>query len=90
MWMVIKSVVSVAAIVGYNHCYAPRHRIKEALDVSLSYSSPCVFRILSKLIWCSSGGCIPSHSRCASMSHTLSIDDKSGEQEGQGSNSIDG
>ncbi|GFS50258.1 hypothetical protein TNCV_3491 [Trichonephila clavipes] len=37
--MMAKSVVSVAAIVGYNHCHMPRHRIKEALDISLEYSS---------------------------------------------------
>ncbi|GFV58250.1 uncharacterized protein TNCV_4019871 [Trichonephila clavipes] len=34
-----KSVVGVAAIVGYNRCHTPRHRIKEDLDVSLGYSS---------------------------------------------------
>ncbi|GFY34167.1 hypothetical protein TNCV_2504701 [Trichonephila clavipes] len=26
--MIIKSVVSLASIVGYNSCHAPRHRIK--------------------------------------------------------------
>ncbi|GFW68215.1 hypothetical protein TNCV_1880971 [Trichonephila clavipes] len=52
MWMKTKSVVSVAAIVGYNHFHTLRHRIKEALDVSLGYSSPCGFPIMPKLIWC--------------------------------------
>ncbi|GFU50312.1 hypothetical protein TNCV_301451 [Trichonephila clavipes] len=28
VWMVTKSVVSVAAIFGYNHCLTPRHRIR--------------------------------------------------------------
>ncbi|GFT43084.1 hypothetical protein TNCV_5119501 [Trichonephila clavipes] len=46
-----KSVVIVAAIVGYNRCHTPRHKIKEALDVSLGYSSSCGSRILPKLIW---------------------------------------
>ncbi|GFV46982.1 hypothetical protein TNCV_3033791 [Trichonephila clavipes] len=46
--MTTKSVVSVAAIVGYNHCNTHFHRIKEALDVPLRYSSPCDFHILAK------------------------------------------
>ncbi|GFT30946.1 hypothetical protein TNCV_1683201 [Trichonephila clavipes] len=36
--MMTKPVVSVAAIVGYNRCHTPRHRIKDTLDVSLGYS----------------------------------------------------
>ncbi|GFS92832.1 uncharacterized protein TNCV_1162201 [Trichonephila clavipes] len=57
VWMIIKSVVSAAAIMGCNHCHTPRHRIKEALDVSLGYgyNSPRGFHILPKLICCSSG-----------------------------------
>ncbi|GFX50708.1 hypothetical protein TNCV_2722941 [Trichonephila clavipes] len=74
-----KSVVSVTAIVGYNSSYTPRYRIKEALDVSLGYNSPCGFHILPKLIWCSSGWCILRHSRCTSMDHMLLIGDRSGE-----------
>ncbi|GFX84083.1 hypothetical protein TNCV_4858911 [Trichonephila clavipes] len=31
VWMT-KSVVNVAAIIGYNRCHTPRHRIKEALS----------------------------------------------------------
>ncbi|GFS71104.1 uncharacterized protein TNCV_5049071 [Trichonephila clavipes] len=58
-WMRTKSVIRVAAISGYSRCHTLRHRIKETLDVSLVYGSPCGFHILSKLIWCSSGGCIP-------------------------------
>ncbi|GFW47866.1 hypothetical protein TNCV_2400531 [Trichonephila clavipes] len=62
--MKAKSVGIVVAIVGYNHCHTSRHRIKEALDVSLRQSSlyPCGFQILPKLIWCSSGWCIPGQS----------------------------
>ncbi|PRD34972.1 UNVERIFIED_CONTAM: hypothetical protein NCL1_12936 [Trichonephila clavipes] len=41
VWMTTKSVVSVASIVVYNRCHTPRHRIKEALDVWVGYSSPC-------------------------------------------------
>ncbi|GFW45381.1 hypothetical protein TNCV_4734881 [Trichonephila clavipes] len=37
VWMMTKLVVSVAAIIGYNRCHMPRHRIKEALDEPLSY-----------------------------------------------------
>ncbi|GFU42387.1 uncharacterized protein TNCV_4555281 [Trichonephila clavipes] len=39
VWMMTKSVVSVANFAGYNRCHTPRHRIKEALDISLGYSS---------------------------------------------------
>ncbi|GFT09575.1 hypothetical protein TNCV_4947551 [Trichonephila clavipes] len=35
-----KSVVSVDTIVGYNRYHTPRHRIKEALVVSLRYYNP--------------------------------------------------
>ncbi|GFX01206.1 transposable element Tcb1 transposase [Trichonephila clavipes] len=49
VWMMTKSVVSVAAIVGYNHCHTPRHRIKEALDVSLGYRSPSSFKHIAKV-----------------------------------------
>ncbi|GFW36674.1 uncharacterized protein TNCV_1956741 [Trichonephila clavipes] len=35
LWMMTESVVSVDVIIGYNWCHTPRHRIKEALDVSL-------------------------------------------------------
>ncbi|GFX80138.1 hypothetical protein TNCV_2107841 [Trichonephila clavipes] len=41
VWMRIKSVVSVAAIIRYNRCHAHQQGIKEALGVSLRYSSPC-------------------------------------------------
>ncbi|GFU72135.1 uncharacterized protein TNCV_3049951 [Trichonephila clavipes] len=37
VWMMTKSVVSVAAIVGCNRCHTPWHRIEEAFDVSLEY-----------------------------------------------------
>ncbi|GFX38322.1 hypothetical protein TNCV_3813681 [Trichonephila clavipes] len=43
-----KSVVGVAAILGYNHCNLPRHRIKVALDVSLGYRSPCSITYMAK------------------------------------------
>ncbi|GFY22822.1 hypothetical protein TNCV_2180831 [Trichonephila clavipes] len=79
-----KSVVSVSIHVGYNHCHTPRYRIKEAMNVSLGYSSPCDLHILPTLTWCSSGRCIPD-SRCPSMDNTFSIGDRSGEQ---GSNSM--
>ncbi|GFX02504.1 uncharacterized protein TNCV_727581 [Trichonephila clavipes] len=46
VWMMTKSVVSAAAIVGYNRCHMRRDGIKEALDVSLGHSSLCGFRIL--------------------------------------------
>ncbi|GFX33371.1 uncharacterized protein TNCV_812331 [Trichonephila clavipes] len=59
VWMMTKSVASIDAIVGYNHCHTPRHRINEAFDVSLGYSSRCGIHILPKLIRCSSGWCIP-------------------------------
>ncbi|GFY26294.1 uncharacterized protein TNCV_24921 [Trichonephila clavipes] len=42
VWMMTKSIVNVAAIVGYNRCPTPRHRIEESLDVSLGYKSPRV------------------------------------------------
>ncbi|GFV96176.1 uncharacterized protein TNCV_1871361 [Trichonephila clavipes] len=86
MWMMTKSEVSLSAIVGYNRCHTPRHRIKEALDVSLRYSTTCGFIILPKLIWFRSGWCIPS--RCASMDHTFLIGDRLEEQADQGRNSI--
>ncbi|GFY18906.1 hypothetical protein TNCV_3875941 [Trichonephila clavipes] len=61
--MMIKSVVIVVVILHYNHCQTPRHRIKEALVVSLRVQqSSSGFPILPKLIWCSSEGCIPSQS----------------------------
>ncbi|GFX96903.1 hypothetical protein TNCV_1996351 [Trichonephila clavipes] len=41
-----KSVVSVAAIVGYNQRLTPHHTIKEALALSTGYSSPCAFPLL--------------------------------------------
>ncbi|GFV47313.1 hypothetical protein TNCV_4829691 [Trichonephila clavipes] len=71
---VTKSVVSVATIAGCNHFHRPWYRIKEALDISLGYSNPCRFRILPKLIWCSSGG-VSRASLCASIGHTFSIGD---------------
>ncbi|GFV91106.1 hypothetical protein TNCV_896271 [Trichonephila clavipes] len=40
VWMMTKSVVSVATIVGYNCCHTPWHRAKEALDVSLGVQQP--------------------------------------------------
>ncbi|GFT14351.1 MPN domain-containing protein [Trichonephila clavipes] len=52
------SAVRIATIVGYNCCHIPRHRIKEALDVFLGYSSPCGINILPNFIWCSSRWCI--------------------------------
>ncbi|GFS95880.1 hypothetical protein TNCV_2259451 [Trichonephila clavipes] len=51
------SVVSVAVIDRYNSCHTPGHKINRGLDVSSGYSSPCVFHMLPKLIWCSSGWC---------------------------------
>lgn len=60
----MKSVVTVAATAGYNHCCMPRHWIKDNLDVLVGYSSPCCFHILPKLIWCSSTWCILGQSFC--------------------------
>ncbi|GFW19538.1 hypothetical protein TNCV_1604301 [Trichonephila clavipes] len=74
--MTTKSVDSVATIVGYTHCHMSRHSIKEVLDVSLGYSSPCGFHILQKFIWCGNGG-VSRARRCASMDHTFSIGDRS-------------
>ncbi|GFU44040.1 hypothetical protein TNCV_4963521 [Trichonephila clavipes] len=54
VWMMTKSLVSVAGIVGYNHYHTPRHRIKEVLDVSLKFSSSWGIHIWPKIIWCSS------------------------------------
>ncbi|GFT87747.1 uncharacterized protein TNCV_4000961 [Trichonephila clavipes] len=68
-WMMTKSVVSVAAIVDYNHCHTARHRVKEALDVFLGYSSPCGFHILQKFILCSNGWCILGTSLCKHGPH---------------------
>ncbi|GFV98333.1 transposable element Tc3 transposase [Trichonephila clavipes] len=84
MQMMTKSEVSVVAIVDYSLCHTPRHRIKEALDVSLGYSSPCGFHVLSELIRCNSGRRILGQL----CKHTFSIRDRSGEQAGEGSNSI--
>ncbi|GFT24122.1 hypothetical protein TNCV_2063731 [Trichonephila clavipes] len=78
VWMMVKSVVSVTVIVGYNPCHTPRHRTKETLDVSLEYSSPCGFHILPKLSGVAAGG-VSQTSRCASMDHMFSIGDRSGE-----------
>ncbi|GFS96537.1 uncharacterized protein TNCV_3943361 [Trichonephila clavipes] len=64
VWTMTKSVVSVAAIVDYNRCLTPRHRIKESLVVPLGFNSLCGFHILPKLIWCRSGWCIPRQSLC--------------------------
>ncbi|GFX78027.1 uncharacterized protein TNCV_971811 [Trichonephila clavipes] len=71
VWMMTISVVSVASIVGYNRCHTPRHTIKNALDVSLAYSSSCGFHILPKLIWCSSSWCNPGQSLCKSGPHVF-------------------
>ncbi|GFU07143.1 hypothetical protein TNCV_1316091 [Trichonephila clavipes] len=48
-WIMTKSVDSAAAFVGYSRCHMPRHRIKEALDVSLGCISPHGFHILPKI-----------------------------------------
>ncbi|GFU93918.1 hypothetical protein TNCV_1661411 [Trichonephila clavipes] len=71
-----KSVVSVAAIVGYNRCHTLRHRIKEALDVSLWYSS-----LHTTSTYCQSGSGVVAGgefraSRCGSMDYTFSIGDR--------------
>ncbi|GFT52542.1 hypothetical protein TNCV_14991 [Trichonephila clavipes] len=81
----IKSVVGVAAIVGYNHCHTPRHSAKGALDVSLGYISPRGFHILPALICYSNGWFVPGHSLCE-YEHAFSIGDRSGEQTGQRNN----
>ncbi|GFW94199.1 hypothetical protein TNCV_1979391 [Trichonephila clavipes] len=87
-WMMTKSVVSVAAIVGYNRSHTPRHKIKEALEVSLGYSSlDAVSIYCQKLIWCSSVW-LSRASCCANMDYTVLIGDRSGELAGQRSNSI--
>ncbi|GFU33761.1 hypothetical protein TNCV_2048191 [Trichonephila clavipes] len=85
--MMTISEVSIAIIVGYNRYHTPRHGIKEAFDVSSGYNSSCISHILSKLIWCSSGWCIPSQSI---FKHALHIFDwkRSGDQAGQGINAI--
>ncbi|GFX32470.1 uncharacterized protein TNCV_2173881 [Trichonephila clavipes] len=71
---------SLTTIVGYKSYHTPRHRIKEALDVSLGYSS---FHAAS--IYCQNwpggaAGGVSRASRCASMNHTFSIGDSSGKQ----------
>ncbi|GFX12604.1 hypothetical protein TNCV_3157251 [Trichonephila clavipes] len=78
----MKLVVNADVIAGYNRFHTPRHRIKDTLDVTSGYSSPCSFHRLPKLIWCSIGGRIPE-SRCASNYHTFRIGDRSIEQAGQ-------
>ncbi|GFS62971.1 uncharacterized protein TNCV_2054461 [Trichonephila clavipes] len=80
VWMITISVVSIAAIKDYNSCHTPRHRIKEALDVSLGYSSPCGFHILPKLIWCSIGWCIPVQSLCKHGPHVSDWRDRENKQ----------
>ncbi|GFU73438.1 hypothetical protein TNCV_3052221 [Trichonephila clavipes] len=57
VWMMTKSEVRVAAILGCNHCHTPRHVIKEALDVCLGNSNPFGLHILPKKIWYHSGWC---------------------------------
>ncbi|GFX03289.1 uncharacterized protein TNCV_3555171 [Trichonephila clavipes] len=69
-----KSVVGVAAIVGYNRYHTPRHRIKEALDVSLGRTlEHCVQHVLAPYpvgIWlmasaeCMGGPRAPTPQRC--------------------------
>ncbi|GFW64276.1 hypothetical protein TNCV_2415261 [Trichonephila clavipes] len=85
-----KSIVSVAAIVGYKCCHTPRHRIKEVFDVSLGYSSLHVASTYCQS--CSGvavgGGGGSRDNRCASVDHAFSIGERSGKQAGQGSNSI--
>ncbi|GFV54155.1 hypothetical protein TNCV_1027271 [Trichonephila clavipes] len=73
MGMMTESVVSVAAIVGYNRCHTPRHRIKEPLDVSLGYSNSCGFHILPKLNWCSSGLSIPGQLLFREQTYTIQV-----------------
>ncbi|GFX51891.1 uncharacterized protein TNCV_3063091 [Trichonephila clavipes] len=73
VWMMIKSVVSVARNAGYNHCNTLRHEIKEALNVFLGYRSPCGFHILAKLIWCNREWCIPVQSLCKHEPHTFAL-----------------
>ncbi|GFU91204.1 hypothetical protein TNCV_4925341 [Trichonephila clavipes] len=71
MWMITKSVDCVVTIAGYNPCHTSRHRIKEALDVSLGCSSPFGFHRLSELIWFNSGLCITSQSLCNHGPHAF-------------------
>ncbi|GFY09552.1 uncharacterized protein TNCV_4322301 [Trichonephila clavipes] len=79
VWMMTKSVVCVATIVGYNRCHTPRHSIKKALDVSLGFGS---LHVASTYCQSSSGvaaGGVSRGSRCSSMDHTFSIGVRSGE-----------
>ncbi|GFS87439.1 hypothetical protein TNCV_207571 [Trichonephila clavipes] len=71
VWIMTNSVASAAAIVGCNRCHTSRHRIKEALGLSLGYSIPCGFHIFPKLIWCSSGWCIPGQLLCTHGLHVF-------------------
>lgn len=65
VWMMTKSVLSVTAIVGYNCCHTPRHRIKKTLIVSFGCSNPCGFHIFSKP-GVAAGG-VSQASRCVSI-----------------------
>ena len=76
LWMIIKSVVSVAAIIGYID-YWLQHRIKETLHASLGY------RVHKASRYCQScsgkaAGRVSRANRCASMCYTLSIGDRTG------------
>ncbi|GFX61753.1 hypothetical protein TNCV_1382511 [Trichonephila clavipes] len=57
-------------IVGYNHCHTLLHGIKEALDASFGYSSPCGgFHILPKLICGVAESGVSRSSHCAIRDH---------------------
>ncbi|GFW08895.1 uncharacterized protein TNCV_3474491 [Trichonephila clavipes] len=71
VWMMTKSTVRAATIVGYNRCHTPRQRIKESFDVSMEYSSSCGFHMFSKLCWRSGEWCIPFQSLCKQGPHVL-------------------
>ncbi|GFX67158.1 hypothetical protein TNCV_2185051 [Trichonephila clavipes] len=86
MWMMTKLLISVATIVGFNRCHTNHHKIKQALDVTLGNSSPCGVHIIP-ICGVAVGG-VSRSSRCAIMDHTFLVSDRSEEQAGKGSNSI--
>ncbi|GFU73738.1 hypothetical protein TNCV_1659511 [Trichonephila clavipes] len=84
VWMMTKSVVSFATIVGYNDCHTPRHRIKGfgcIVEVQQSMHLPSIAKVdfVKQGSWTL---------RCENMDNMFLIVDRSGEHTGQESNSI--
>ncbi|GFS85472.1 transposon Tf2-9 polyprotein [Trichonephila clavipes] len=50
VWMMTKSVVSVATIISHNRCHPPRHRIKEALNCVIGVQQSMRNKIIEALI----------------------------------------